>query len=128
MKRFLEWIRIKSALDANSHQAPDVFEGEIWWTSLGENIGNEIQGKDRNFTRPVIIYKRLSRTFYFVIPVTTQPHKGTWFVSYDFQGKSVTACIHQARAIDYRRLYSLLGHMDKASFARVQEAFRKLYF
>ncbi|MDB5245375.1 MAG: hypothetical protein JWN90_480 [Parcubacteria group bacterium] len=127
MKRFLEWIRIKSALDKKTHQAPDVSEGDVWWASLGENVGHEIQGKDQNFTRPVIIYKRLSRNFYFVIPVTTKPHRGTWFVSYRFHSMAVTACLHQARSIDYRRLFSQLGHIDKASFARVQEAFRKLY-
>lgn len=127
MKRFLEWIRIKSALDTKTHRAPDVFEGEVWWASLGENVGSEIYGKDRDFTRPVIIYKRFSRTFYFVIPLTTKSHRGTWYVEYSFNGTLATACLHQGRAIDYRRLSTLLGVMDKASFAQVQEAFRKLY-
>ena len=127
MKRFFEWIRLKQKLDRNDYAPPLVEESDVWWASLGENVGYEIQGKDHNFTRPVIIYKKLSYKFFLVIPLTTQPHRGTWYASYSFKGRQVTACLHQIRAIDYRRLYSRLGQMDKASFARVREAFRKLY-
>lgn len=53
-KRFSEWIGLKESLDERNIQAPHVNEGDIWWVSLGENVGWEINGKSREFSRPVI--------------------------------------------------------------------------
>jgi hypothetical protein len=39
----------------------------------------------------------------------------------------MTACLHQARAIDHRRMSSLLGQLDGDDFENVQGGFRKLY-
>ena len=50
-----------------------------------------------------------------------------WFVSLTQGGKSVVACLHQARAIDYRRLSSKLGQIDTDDYSRVQEGFALLY-
>lgn len=35
-------------------------EGEIWWCSIGMNIGVEIYGKGGRFTRPVLIFKKFT--------------------------------------------------------------------
>jgi hypothetical protein len=42
-------------------------------------------------------------------------------------GKDMLACLHQARAIDFRRLSSRLGKVDGDDFERVKDGFRKLY-
>jgi len=39
----------------------------------------------------------------------------------------MTACLHQSRAIDPRRLSSRLGQLDGDDFENVQSGFRKLY-
>ena len=127
LKRFFEWIGLKERLDSRIMAAPHVSEGELWWASLGENVGAEINGKSRDFSRPVLIFRKLSSGFYFVIPLTTQMRTGSWYVSYQQGDKECTACLHQARSIDYRRLHSRLGELDEVDFLRVQEAFQKLY-
>jgi hypothetical protein len=53
--------------------APLATAGDIWWASVGQNVGSEINGKSRLFSRPVIIFKKLAHGFYFVIPTTTKP-------------------------------------------------------
>lgn len=123
IKRFLVWIGLKEKLHTNPQKIPHVSEGQIWWASLGENIGFEINGK----RRPVLIFKKLSRGFYFVIPLTTQLHSGTWYVNYKQGGREITACLSQARSIDYRRLHRKLGVVDDTDLNRVKEGFRKLY-
>jgi mRNA-degrading endonuclease toxin of MazEF toxin-antitoxin module len=85
-----------------------VSEREIWWASVGENVGSEINGKSALFSRPVIIYKKLSHGFYFVIPTTTQKKEKNWFVLVRYQRTDMAACLHQSRAIDHRRLSSRL--------------------
>jgi mRNA interferase MazF len=127
VKRFLEWIGLKEKLHTKEHKPPLVSKGDLWWASVGENIGSEINGKSDKFSRPVIIYKKLSHGFYFIIPTTTKYRQGSWYVTFRHQERDVTACLHQVRAIDYRRLYSKLGTLDDEDMARVKEGFHKLY-
>ena len=68
IKKFINWIRVKERLHDIESKAPLVTEGEIWWVSIGENVGSEINGKSRLFSRPAIIFKKLAHGFYFVIP------------------------------------------------------------
>lgn len=127
MKKFPEWMELKEKLDEMKHEAPYVSEGDMWWASIGENIGSEIGGKNSLFSRPVIILKKLAHGFYFVIPTTTKAKEGTWYVCFKHQTKEMIACLHQARAIDHRRLSSKLGTLDSEDFIRVKIGFHTLY-
>ena len=72
VNRFFEWIGLKQKRHWGTQSPPLVSAGDIWWASTGENVGSEINGKSALFSRPVIIYKKLSHGIYFVIPTTTQ--------------------------------------------------------
>ncbi|HEY4476589.1 MAG TPA: type II toxin-antitoxin system PemK/MazF family toxin [Candidatus Paceibacterota bacterium] len=127
MKKFLEWFGLKEKLHNQKHYPPLVSQGDIWWASVGENVGSEINGKNNLFSRPVIIFKKLAHGFYFVIPTTTKIKTGTWYVKIRQQEKEMMACLHQARAIDFRRLSSKLGTLDDEDFLRVKDGFHLLY-
>jgi mRNA interferase MazF len=75
-----------------------VTAGDIWWASVGQNVGSEINGKSRLFSRPVIIFKKLAHGFYFVIPTTTKPKVGSWYVPFRQADRMMIASLHQARA------------------------------
>ena len=79
-------MSFKEMLHSIIHKPPMVSDGEMWWASLGENIGAEINGKDRRFSRPVIILRKLANGFYIIIPVTTQVHYGSWYVNFKQKG------------------------------------------
>lgn len=127
IKRFLEWIGLKEKLDSKESKPPYLNEGDIWWASLGENVGVEINGKSKKFSRPVIILKKLSGKLYFVVPASTKTKKGTWYVSYKHRGKRATACLQHARSIDYRRLQSKMGRLNPSDFKRIKKGFRELF-
>lgn len=127
MKDFSGWIKLKGKLDEMSHDAPYVSEGDIWWASVGENVGSEIGGKNDLFSRPVIILKKLAHRFYFVVPTSTKIREGSWYVNFRQQSKDMVACLHQARSIDYRRLSSKLGTLDSEDFSQVKTGFHSLY-
>ncbi len=127
IKRFLEWIGLKEKLDSIIHKAPYVSEGEIWWASIGENVGAEINGKSLDFSRPIVIFRKLAHGFYFVVPLTTQIRNGSWYVNFMEKDKLVCACLHQVRTIDYRRLRNRLGELDMDDFEKIKIGFRKLY-
>ncbi len=126
VKRFLEWIGLKQNLDALHFKPPYVNEGDIWWVSIGENVGSEISGKSKLFSRPMVILKKLSHGFYFAIPTSTSDKKGSWYVSFRQKGKDMNACLHQARSVDHRRLSNKLGRLDEEDYAKVKKAFLNL--
>jgi mRNA interferase MazF len=127
IKRFLEWISLKEKIHMYTHQPPFVSVGDIWWASVGDNIGQEINGKGKDFTRPVYVYKKLSHNFYLVIPMTSKIKIGSWYVGICQGGKDVTVCLHQIRVIDHRRLIVRLGEVDEITHGRIKLGFLNLY-
>lgn len=127
IKRFLEWIRLKEKLHESSAKPPLFAEREIWWASLGENVGREINGKSELFTRPVLIFRKLSRETFMAIPTTSQERRGTWYVSVSYGGYQVSVILSQSRIVDAKRLSTRLGRLDERDFKRVKEGFKQLY-
>lgn len=123
IKRFVEWIGLKERLDTVSNTPPLFNEGEIWWCAMGENIGTEISGKNKSFSRPVVVLKKYGRLSFFGLPLTTKAKQGSWFVPIKQEGKESVAVVSQGRYIDYRRLYKKIGTLDDIDFARVKESF-----
>ena len=118
---------LKEKLDTHLSEPPLVKERDLWWISFGENIGSEINGKSKLFSRPGLILKKLSRGFFLVVPTTSQKKEGSWYVEIRQEGKLMCICLHQIRVVDYRRLSTRLGIVDEEDFKRVKQAFRKLY-
>ena len=46
-------------------------EREIWWTSLGENVGHEEDGKGISFERPFVVVKKFNRELLFGVPCSS---------------------------------------------------------
>jgi mRNA interferase MazF len=127
VKQFLEWIQLKMKLDAVVAPPPLVKERDLWWVSIGENVGSEMSGKSELFSRPALVLKKLSRGIYLIAPTTTREKEGTWYVPIRQEGRVMRVCLHQVRVIDYRRLSTRLGIVDEEDFKRVKAAFWQLY-
>jgi hypothetical protein len=69
-KNFARWTTVKEKIELRiSSKNPK--RNEIWYASIGENIGNEICGKNHLFERPVYVLERLGNGC-IVIPLSTQ--------------------------------------------------------
>ena len=124
---FDQWNQLKQQLASRDAKAPYVTEGDIWWFSLGKNVGSEINGKSDQFSRPAVIFKKLAHHLYFVLPTTTQQRTGTWYVPIRHKGKNMTVCLQQARIVDAKRISSKIGTLDDADMERIRNGFRNLY-
>ena len=60
---FGSWTKLKIRLHVSEDEPVYFREKEIWWASLGANIGYEQDGKNDNFERPVLILKSLIKMF-----------------------------------------------------------------
>lgn len=127
IKRFLEWIKLKSTLHHKEHIPPLFKEGEIWWCYFGENIGTEMNGKGDAFTRPVLVLKKYDKFSFLAIRLTTQSKEGTWYVTFTHNRKKQTAILSRAKMINYKRLKELVGKVDSVDFNGIKGAFLELH-
>jgi mRNA interferase MazF len=127
IKKFLDWIRVKERLDKDLHKPPLFKDGEVWWVSFGENVGIEINGKSKDFTRPALVLKRLSGEGFMAIPMTTNIKKGSWYVQVTLSGKTSNLILSQARVVSSKRLNSKLGELDQEDYLKTVGAFLDLY-
>lgn len=117
-------MTLKAKLHFNN-SLPKINEGEIWWCSYDENVGIEINGKGELFSRPVFIYKKLSRHGFIGIPLTSQNKSGSWYVRFNFQGKQQVAVLSQIRTLSISRLSSRMGKLDKNDTEKINYALKQ---
>ncbi len=101
-------------------------EGQIWWCSLGQNIGSESFGKGENFRRPILIIKKLSADLCIALPLTSKEKIGTWFIDITIHGERKWAMLYQIRTLN-KKIFSIkLGELDDIDFDRVKEKLETL--
>lgn len=122
----IDWCKIAIQLQIKPRH---IFfkEGEIWWCSVGINVGVEIFGKNADFARPVIIFKKFNDNSFLGIPLTTQPKQGVWHVSFMHADKKQYANFSQIRTFDSGRLINKVGVLSDGNFQEMQNRFVKLY-
>ena len=123
---FDEWNEAKINLELCGRR-PRILQGQIWWTGVGRNVGVEINGKNERFSRPVIVYKKLSAHKFMAIPLTTKMHVGSWYVPFKHGNKEENAVVGDARVMSVKRLYRLIGRIDDADYERIRKGFMQLY-
>ena len=123
---FNQWNNAKIDLELHGRQ-PKISQSQIWWSGVGKNIGTEINGKNERFSRPVLIYRKLCGNKFMAIPLTSQPHNGSWYVPFMHNGKKQVAVIGDAKTMSTKRLYRMIGKIDDADYKRIREGFLNLY-
>lgn len=100
---------------------PAIREGEVWWCNFGENVGVEMNGKNRLSLRPVLIYKKYNRHGFLGLPLTSQIHHGgSWYVHFLFQKKERVCVLNQGRSMSVNRLYRRMGEVDEKDFTEIK--------
>lgn len=129
IKNFQAWFKIKPDLDKKNSSQILFKEGEIWWCSVGENIGSEISGKQKLFLRPVYIIKKFSSHTFTAIPLTsTKPKNGdSYFFKVQNKKQDSYLCLHQSRYSDKKRLLKKMETVSENKQKEILQAFLKLY-
>lgn len=125
MKKFDQWNEIKKEIDTRE-KSIIYKERDIFWASIGENIGYEQNGKSEIFSRPVLIVKRFSRNMFFGIPLSTQLKQGDFFFEFELSGVKSNALVVQGRLFDTKRLENKIGMMNKDDFENLKARIRRL--
>ncbi|MDR3558719.1 MAG: type II toxin-antitoxin system PemK/MazF family toxin [Candidatus Pacebacteria bacterium] len=87
-------------------------EREIWWVSLGVNVGTEIDGKNYHFERPILVLKKISNHALWALPIGSTPRKGNYFHTIQIGNRSKTISLHQIRLVSSKRLLRNIDRID----------------
>jgi mRNA interferase MazF len=97
-------------------------ERDIWWCKIGKNIGQEQDGVGDNFSRPVLILKRLDSKTCIILPLTTKENIGLWFFELNnINNKKNWVILNQIRLISVSRLYYYIGYIDIEDFTKIKK-------
>ena len=123
----------KKSVEVNDRQVFG-YPREVWWCSLGINIGAEADGKNENFERPVIIMRVYNKETMLVLPTTGREKKDKFHVSIEVDSvntktgehyrKIVYVKLTQARVISNKRLLRKVDVINEVEFEMIRKAFK----
>ncbi|MDQ7043440.1 MAG: pseudaminic acid cytidylyltransferase [Sulfurimonas sp.] len=115
-----KWNSLKKRLH-NKEEIINFYQGNIYFMSIGRNIGHESYGKDELFLRPVLVYKKLTKTTFLGIPLTSKEKDGSYFFQFSYKKDKVSvAMFHQMRVFDIRRSEYLSGKINKNTYTNLE--------
>jgi mRNA interferase MazF len=128
VKDFDGWI-IKKKEHHYRKTVPPLFkERDIWWVSVGVNVGFEEDGKNSNFVRPVLIVKKFNRELFLGIPMSTKIKKDNkYYIQVSIKGKNVSVMSSQMRVFSSKRIWNKLAELDERDFAKVLKEVVKFF-
>jgi mRNA-degrading endonuclease toxin of MazEF toxin-antitoxin module len=121
-----DWCKINILLVENKR---NIYfkKREIWWCSIGLNIGEEEFGKGLNFRRPVLIFKKFTANSFLGLPLTSIEKEGSWYAPITVLEKNGSVMLNQARIFDKKRLSVRIETMTVENFNSIKERFISFY-
>lgn len=115
--------------DLNSRISQYFNEAEIWWVSIGINVGVEIDGKGRNYSRPVLILKKFNMHAFLGIPLSSVGKVGKFiFTINEVYDKTAFANISQIRVFSSKRLGTRMCLLEYNQFTSIKRNIRDIIF
>lgn len=127
-KDFDKWNIKKKAIHHN--KAP-VFchPREVWWCSLGVNVGFEQDGTGENFDRPVIVIRGFNEYVFFGVALIGKKKEGKYYFPVGkIEDREAMAVLSQVRIIDTKRLIRKITMLDENLFKRLKNALQEALF
>lgn len=127
-KEFDRWNGKKKKIH-DEEQPRRYHERDIWFCSLGVNVGFEQDGTGSNFDRPVVIIKGFSADTCFAVALTGHKREGKYYFPVGkVEDREASAVLSQVRIIDTKRLIRKIGVLNKQSFEELKKALQKVLF
>ena len=125
-KDFLIWHKTKAGID-DIRERPVFHSREVWWCSIGLNVGFEQDGKGKNFSRPVLIIRGFSKEVFLCIPLTTKLKEGKYYHAIDLgEGVLRRVILSQIRLLDSKRLQETITTIGEGEFNEIKKAATRL--
>lgn len=127
-QKFDSWTIQKKQLQTIDHTGIVFSEREIWWCALGKNIGDEQDGKNELFERPVLILRKFSKHTALVAPLTTMGKIDLPFYHKLASDEESFLILSQVRLISTKRLLRKIYKLGRGEFNIAKEKLKSLIF
>ena len=119
-KNYDLWNVEKKILDKKTVNKDLYFHArEIWWCSAGLNIGVEIDGKNDNFERPMLIVKKFNSDMVWVVPLTKKERTNPYYLKLRNSSVESSLILSQMKTISTKRLLRKVGTISEIEFNQV---------
>lgn len=119
-KPFDQWNVLKKRIEIREVETVLFFhEREVWWCSVGVNIGVETDGKNEHFERPVLVLKKFNGLMLWVLPLTSKHRESEHFHKITHDKGISFACLSQLRTVSSKRLLRKIGMIAEGEFSAV---------
>jgi mRNA interferase MazF len=117
-KDFEGWHKKKSEIEESSKRI--LFqEREVWFASLGLNVGHEQNG-GKGFLRPVLIIKKFNNEICWCLPLTKRYRKGPFHFPLCMNNINSFAILSQLRLVDVKRLVYKINSVEESVFKEIK--------
>lgn len=127
-KDFTGWNQRKIVIQDLNQEPIHFSEREVWWCSLGQNIGDEEDGKNELFERPVLILRKFNKNIAIVIPLTTHGKNDSMFyykLSFELGSWLI---LSQIRLVSSKRLLRKMYRLGRGEFASIKDIVKQVIF
>jgi mRNA-degrading endonuclease toxin of MazEF toxin-antitoxin module len=130
MKNFDNWNILKKKIDSkNDKEIPDFSEKEIWWGTLGCNVGVEADGKNETFERPILILRKYNKYSFLGLPLTTRGKDSDFYYKLPKHNNvDGWVVLSQSKTCSAKRLSRRLYQITKEDFEKIIDSYKKINF
>ncbi len=126
LQRFVDWTKLKVRLHCSEREFY-FHEREIWWASLGHNIGSEQNGKNDKFERPVLVFRKFGQYNFWGLPITSRCKENDYHYSF-LTEEGIPNCVSltQIRLMSSKRLLRRVRRLPSKDFENIASRLTEL--
>jgi mRNA-degrading endonuclease toxin of MazEF toxin-antitoxin module len=127
MKKYDKWNEVKKDIVIKNKNLTFKVR-EIYWLSVGQNIGYEIYGKGDEYLRPVLILRKFSKESFLGIPLTSVSKNDMFHFEFTPINKVKInyAILSQIKLFSAKRIKSKMGKISQDDFKSLKEKLKVL--
>ncbi len=125
-RNYTLWYKLKINLNKVEFSG-NFSELEVWWCSLGANIGDEEDGKNVLFERPVLVFRKYNKSLFFALPLSTASKMSKFYHEISVGDENGIVLVSQGRVISSRRLQRRIGKITSHEFTSIAKKYADLH-
>lgn len=126
-RNYVGWYKLKADIEKRPAVA-NFHAREIWWCSLGANVGFEEDGKNMQFERPVLILRKFSKELFLGVPLTTKQKDNSYYHPVEVGGLRGSVMVSQVRTLSSRRMSRKVERLGNKRFLEVCDKVNNLMY
>ncbi len=120
MKDFDSWNVYKQSLETRTKTIVPS-KRQVWWMSVGVNVGDEEDGKNQNFERPVLVVKVFNTNIFLGVPITSTNQSGKkYYCPITYNGETYYAILSQIKLFSTKRLLRKITKVSSEDFQELK--------